>query len=231
MGVARGRELTCAELVRELTVLRQNKDSLRLAEFNVRLKDLLYPKTEPDLPRYLTQDPDAAVGAFMTTIGFFIDVAPDEVWDITRLTYHPEDYQYVEGYPGDAEVQEAKPASPSAVPAASPITRPASFALPNAAPSPVLPPVPATPPPLPPRTPARPAVSSPRETSVSTPRRPSNAEIRSMVEAVFPPTGNAEEQLPQILEMLGTLADRYGDEAIRDLYFFNVQHGKFEWLG
>jgi hypothetical protein len=52
-----------------------------------------------------------------------------------------------------------------------------------------------------------------------------------MVEALFPVgVGSEEERLPKILSLLETLALRYGDETIRDLYFFNPDHNSFEWL-
>jgi hypothetical protein len=234
MGIARGREVTCAEMVRELTVLKQTKDTLRLAEFISRLKDVLYPKSEPELPRYLTQDPDKAVGALLTTLNFFMDVEPEGIWDMTRLAYHPEDFAFEE----DAALATSSTSSSAnaATPKSSspPSPKPS---LASSAPKPV-PPLAAYYPPeksldstrAPLALPKAEARAEVEETSgVTEEKTPSFAEIRTMVEAVFPPSTDNEKYLSNILEMLSTLATRYNDESIRDLYYFNAETGKFEW--
>lgn len=228
MGIARGREVTCAEMVRELTVLKQTKDTLRLAEFISRLKDVLYPKSEPELPRYLTQDPDKAVGALLTTLNFFMDVEPEAIWDMTRLAYHPEDFAFEEDTTANSTpnpVVSKSPAPPSPKPSTATAPKP-------------IPPLAAYYPPekssgdaqIPPATPKAAAPKELEEVEDEAEEKaPSSREIRAMVEAVFPPSADHEKYLPNILEMLSTLATRYNDESIRDLYYFNAETGKFEW--
>ncbi len=57
--------------------------------------------------------------------------------------------------------------------------------------------------------------------------QPSYQDIKKMVDAVFPQS--SEPDFKGIVAMLNTLSEKYDDEKIRDLYFYNEQVGKFQW--
>jgi hypothetical protein len=62
------------------------------------------------------------------------------------------------------------------------------------------------------------------------PERPSNSEIKKMVEQMFPVNkAKQDSDYDKIVTMLNTLSDRYQDQSIQDLYFFNEKEGSFQW--
>lgn len=248
IGIVKGREVTYSEIIRELTVITQNNDMLRLAEFTSRLKEVLFPPLDSEMAaRYLTDDQDRAVQICMTTLSFFIGVDPSGIWSLVQTALHPE-YFAIEPAGRTAPVQLQQPVAreqldgqtlnaPQENRSAVRTARPASSGAPLQAPepvaaTPVVPTQAATQPPVIPAAPkADASLPSAGAQRPGTPGRPSNKEIRGMVEALFPPNEQSEdERLPKILNLLETLAIRYGDESIRDVYFFNSERGRFEWL-
>ena len=239
VGVAKGREVTGADLVRELTVINQNKDTLRLAEFAARLQEVLLPKADDEFLKFIPSSRDDAAASYLSAISFFIGVTPEAIWAMVKTAFHPElfDGQLA----ASAEIQPASdakfasqnvasaPQTPAPLPKMSsvePVAMPKSTETQNATRPPstmrdvvnsvgnVQQPV---------------AANSPEKKIVV--NRPGNKEIRGMVEALFPPQeGSDDERLPKILSLLETLSVRYGDETISDLYYFNSERSRFEWL-
>lgn len=243
IGIVKGREVTYAEIVRELTVITQANDMLRLAEFTSRLKEVLFPRSEETMVKtYLVEDQDATVSTCMNALSFFIGVEPSSIWSLVRTAFHPE-YFAIEPAQRPAAVPASAAPRPIARPASNvnlssnttsaPVTAVPSAGVQSAKPSRVESERPQASSHV--NTPAASRngapLPSPAEQRPGTPGRPSNKEIRSMVEALFPPNEQSEdERLPKILNLLETLSIRYGDESIRDVYFFNSDRGRFEWL-
>ncbi len=224
VGIAKGREVTGAELVKELTAINQSRDTLRLAEFSTRLKEVLFPKNDELATIYLAAVPDEATTTYLDILSFFIGVEGGGIWEMVQSAFHPELTDAIIRADMEAlqpkAVIRARSSSPDSI---------------------VQPPVVSS------------AVSSntlrrslettaSSATEMATPstvvvdqaavvKRPTNAEIKAMVEALIPPNEGSEEvRLPKILNVLETLAVRYGDENIRELYFFNTEQGVFEWM-
>lgn len=257
VGVIKGREVTYAEIIRELTVITQSNDTLRLAEFTSRLKEVLFPKTDEELvARYFDDEQDEAVSECMSALSFFMGIDPSAIWAMVQTAFHPEYFDIqppvtpapvaVNTVPSPTpsarvknEVSQPQPPRRPSVPntvLSSPVVSPAqNFSAPVQPPPVVAPPlsrnsVPGgNSAPTQSRDASLPIVSTSERPT--TPGRPSNKEVRNMVEALFPPQeGSEEERLPKILNLLETLSVRYGDDSIRDVYFFNSERGRFEWL-
>lgn len=236
VGVAKGREVTGADLIKELTLINQTKDNLRLAEFTSRLGDVLLPKTDDVLLKYIPINRNDAAAAYLNLISFFVGVVPETIWAMVRTAFHPENYDTAVVPETGTSASQTSPANSQSGKSVNrtvsdmPLTYPAQTMKPStigevpqpkkAAPSIALPPK---------KEVALPSSSAPARPQSSS--RPTNKEIRSMVDALFPPQeGTEEERLPKVLNLLETLAVRYGDESVRDLYFFNSERGRFEWL-
>jgi hypothetical protein len=224
VGVAKGREVTGAELVKELTAINQSRDTLRLAEFTTRLKEVLFPKNDELALTYFAAIPDEATTTYLDILSFFIGVEGGGIWEMVQSAFHPELADAI--FRADREVLQSKtsvrsrPTSSETVVPAVPVTNSRISTTPLRSPA---------------------ATVSPVSEMVVPPnavvedqavvKRPSNAEIKAMVEALIPPHEASEEmRLPKILNLLETLAVRYGDDTIRELYFFNAEQGTFEWV-
>lgn len=235
VGVAKGREVSGADLVRELMVINQNKDTLRLAEFAARLREVLLPKTDDEFLKFIPSSRDDAAALYLSTISFFIGVTPETIWAMVKTAFHPElfDGQLTASPEETKSVSSIKSVNQSV--GAGPQQNMSGVA---------------------PQTAVKTAGTEAATTPSSTPRdilssvgkdqqavpasvsekkiivnRPGNKEIRGMVEALFPmQEGTEDERLPKILSLLETLSVRYGDDTIRDLYYFNSERSRFEWL-
>lgn len=62
------------------------------------------------------------------------------------------------------------------------------------------------------------------------PPHPSISNIQKIIDAQFEKDKNGQYvDIAGVLAMLATLAERYGDESIRDWYYFDETTGKFHW--
>ncbi|MBU0596859.1 hypothetical protein KJ641_00030 [Patescibacteria group bacterium] len=75
--------------------------------------------------------------------------------------------------------------------------------------------------------------SVPKEKPIEKPKeknKPTPAEIKKLVETRFKPNTEGEiENIEGVMAMLDSLAEEYGDERIRELYYFDEDSEKFIW--
>ncbi len=215
VGVSKGREITLADLFRELSLIKQANDTLRMAEFITRLRDVLFPKTDTLLDEYVPMEAERGANVLTDVMLFFLEVVPESFYAVMQTSLHPEYYET-----GAAEGESASPAEEaeadlSSEPAEESIEGAESVAPAQSEEAGID------------ESAATPNVS---EETPRAPSRPTNTELRAMVEALIPADLPPEEQAPRIVEMLSDLADRYHDETIRDVYYFDETTGRFEWL-
>ena len=92
IGMWQGKIVTLAETIKQMELIRSyDYDSVKMAEFESRLKQIMFPKPEADLLfyKYFIVEPDVAVKRFMDLMDFFLSVTPDEIWGIVEVFLHP----------------------------------------------------------------------------------------------------------------------------------------------
>jgi len=93
VGSWRDKSVTIAECFEQMKLLRSyNYDSIKMAEFESKLKQIIFPKPEADLLfyEYFTVDPNTAVRRFVDLMDFFLSVGPDEIWKVVDEFIHKE---------------------------------------------------------------------------------------------------------------------------------------------
>ena len=93
VGSWQGKAVNIAECVRQMKLIQSyNYDSIKMAEFEGRLKQIIFPKPNTDLlfAKYVTIDPDVLVERFVDFMDFFLSVEPADIWEIIDEFLHPE---------------------------------------------------------------------------------------------------------------------------------------------
>ena len=155
IGVWQGKNVTVAEIVKEINSIDSSGDSLAQADFESRLRQIMFPADEVS-QKYLTADPEQAKDQFLDLISFFQTFTQENIWFVVDAFLNPEKYQGVA--PG-----EAAPESTSTVVAPGKFTVPETIR-PSAPPA---------------------AVSKPVAPAQSAPVKPTPVQIKSQIEKEF----------------------------------------------
>jgi len=227
VGVWQGKTLLVSDLVKEIEIINQRKDSLRLAEILTRLQEILFPKdleTQSTLQKYVLVDSEIVVNLFVDLINFFIGVQSEQIVALVDGLIHGEKFEVIqellatkaetESVESATNASQIPPTLESKEVIQNPtLSTPASFKQKNSL-----------------TTENKSVTAQVTKNSPSAITRPTNREIKKMIEELFPPNpqGNIVE-FERVIAMLNTLADRYKDSSIRDLYFYNEKDGNFYW--
>lgn len=201
VGTWQGKDLSVADLVREITIVNQEKkeSSLRFAEVLAKVHEMYFPENpEADeyLERYVTISAQEAAVRFVDLVNFFLGVDGSLIEATVEGLLHGEKLEQIMA----ANAEEEKNLQVATAP--------------------------------------KPVVSKKIENKVpvenkvpeTKQERPSNGEIKKMVEQMFPPNkAKQDSDYDKIVAMLNTLSDRYQDQSIQDLYFYNEKEGSFQW--
>lgn len=213
---AAGKEMTMTGLVEQVRLLKSfANDTIRAAEFYEKTQRMLFAGTEKDtIYEYVIIDRRVAVERLIDLVNFVTTVEPDRIWEIVEATVFMSTAQVA---PDEVpEIVTLKPVIPKA-PAEAPKPRTetispavAALAKPAAAPASAKPPMP------------------PRPTAIAA--KPSYAEIKKKIEAVFPKdaSGNFVD-LDGAMTALEGAAEKYNDPKIAELLFFDEAENKFKW--
>jgi hypothetical protein len=214
IGIWKEENVYLSDIVKEIKILNSNKkeESLRWAELLSRLKQVLFSRSGLLAEKYIRADKDEVVNRLADLITFFIGVEKDKILYIVEGYVNPD--RYVGEVSRRSSVLEAPISSITKLPnSSSPITLVNTAQADN-------------------KKQNDRNISSTFLSSVTdqSQNRPSNEQIKQMVEAMFPVQNqNNQESFEKIVATLNTLSDQYKDESIKDLYFYNEKEGKFQW--
>ncbi len=203
VGVWQGKNVTVAQLVKEIGSVYKSGDSLAQADFESRLQQIMFP--DETAKKYFTADPEDAKERFLDLVSFFQTFTQENIWYVVDAFLNPEKYQNVT--PGEA---------PSAVvPKAIPPKPPAPIvAKPPAPPTPVTKPVA---PSQPPAKPVAPAKSTPQQ-------------IKSQVESQFKKDAEGDfADIEGVMAKLSELAEKNNDPKIAEMIYYDEKENKFKW--
>ena len=232
IGKINNQEVTIASFVKDLILANQQKNTLRLAELSSSLENMLFPddeKLDQYFDHFIFVEPDDAVSNIINFIHFLLGVKPDKIKSVVEVLIHEEKYELLlkaqnekEGNGQTFENQLEKitasipnkttinpvPPQVQVVDSGKKIeTQTQSFSSSLT---------------------TQQQTKTPLKTEVANRIRPSNQDIKKMVDQVFSPSSTVD--FKGILTMLDTLAEKYNDDSICELYIFNEETGNFEWV-
>ncbi len=224
VGAWKEREVTVAELVKEIQVISKRNDSLEQAEFESKLKEIMFPN-DPLTEKYLSAEPDQAVQRFVDLVVFFDAVKEGSIWFVVDNFLNPEKYQNV--FPGKMPA----PTIPSSASASAVTPKPSV--------------VPSKPEikPEPKKEEVKPISSLPRQSSVPkpttspqsaskppAPAKPTPQEIKLVVDSQFKKDAEGNfADVAAVMAKLSELAEKYNDQKIADMVYYDEKENKFKW--
>ena len=218
IGSWKGKEVAVAELVQEIiTINKRGESSLVQAEFESKLKQILFPKNNPLLEKYALANPDDAVNRFIDLVVFFTTVEAKDIWNIADNSLRRRKEDLLKSNPTASTPTSAtqKPPTISTVTSKPPL-----------APSPAPTTQPATQSPKP--NPPQPIVTKP--VPVVAPAVPTPQQIKTQVELRFSRDEDGQfENVEDVFTMLDRLAKQYSNPKIADMLYFDEAEGKFKW--
>lgn len=208
LGMWQGKEVFSPEIIKELTDVGFEEDSLQQAEFQSKLSQILFPDNEL-VEKYFFATSDVAVKKFISLAIFLQTVDEKEIWLAVDSFIYPEKYK-------DKVLAELSSA-----------TKPVSISAPPATPakpiSVVLSPPPSTP--AKPAAPAQPVVVKPVASTKPTPQQ-----VKSQIESQFKKdTDGNFEDIEGVMAKLSDLAEKNNDPKIADMIYFDETENKFKW--
>lgn len=209
-GFWKGKEVKITDLVKEINlIVRRGGDSIAQAEFESKLKQIMFPKADSLPAKYVYVNPDESVNKFIDLVVFFQAVEPKEIDAVIDNFLHPENNPAKTSTDDSGPARVAVKKVPASVPPVPPASRPSS-AVGLPAPRAVAP--------------AKPAQPKPE------PKKLSPAQIKSQIEVQFKKSVDGQFQdLDGVLNRLNQLAEQYHDQSIADLYYFDEKDGTFKW--
>ena len=218
VGVWKGKNITVAELIKEIDSVYKTGDTLAQADFESRLRQIMFP--DETTKKYFTVDPEQAKEEFLDLVSFFQTFTEENIWYVVDAFLNPKKYQNVP--PGEPP----------------PVTTPAAPVATTAKPAPVVrPPVPTTYTPKPVVLPQ--PVVKPIQSPVTPPapplgkrgiERPTPTQVKSQIESQFKKDADGNfADIEGVYKKLGELAEKYDDAKINDLIYYDESSGKFLW--
>ncbi|PIT88727.1 MAG: hypothetical protein COU29_00550 [Candidatus Magasanikbacteria bacterium CG10_big_fil_rev_8_21_14_0_10_36_32] len=211
VGYGKGNsEIKIVDLIKELTLINsRGRDSMAMAEFYEKIKNLLFPSNDSWLKEFIDVDYKEAVMKMVDLMDFFITVESDDLPGIMDMYLHSELYPTASTVaPTSAkQVQSISFNQPETVKEKK-VVLPAKKTEVKA--------IVSTPTPIPPK-PVKPPV-------------PSYLDIKKEVNLVFKKDQDGEfVDLDGVLNKLSELAVKYSDNKIAELYYFDEKENKFKW--
>lgn len=227
VGMYKGKDYTMQDLIKEVTLIEQNDDSLKLAELLSRLQTIIFydPKLFGD---YIDVSPEDVVNTVINLVTFCIGVKPESVWHVAEANVHEDRFEQVLTNPENKTQLTTQVVPPQSSTSTAPRT--SNIKLP-----PPLPPV-ISPPTTNSVTPQKKNVSiesSLKQKNTGIPpvsKRPSNTEIKTRIEQKYPTAPSGEiTNFEEVTSLLASIAEKYHDPSIEELCYYNEQDGKFYW--
>lgn len=111
VGTWQGKNITVAEAIKEIDSVYKSGDSLAQADFESRLRQIMFPSNEMS-QKYLTANSEKAKEEFLDLVSFFETFTQENIWFVVDAFLNPEKYQNVPA--GQAPPAPAKTPTPSA---------------------------------------------------------------------------------------------------------------------
>lgn len=203
VGVWQSKNVTVAELVKEIDSVYKSGDSLAVADFESRLRQIMFP--DEVSKKYFTADPEQAKERFLDLVSFFQTFTQENIWYVVDAFLNPEKYQNV-------PAGQAPPTTPPAAPITATLKpAPAVKSSTPSAPAPK------------PATPPQPA----KQTS---PAKPTLQQIKSQIESQFKKDAEGNfADIEGVMAKLNELADKNNDPKIAEMIYFDEKDNKFKW--
>lgn len=216
VGMNKGVAYSIAELVNDAKRIEAQNNSLQTAEELSRVGSIIF--YEPKLmDQYIVADHDTVITDVLNMVTLFLGVSAENIFYMMDGIVHPEKYQ---------ALLEKKFTKPSSVPVGSKVNTSVV-----SSPTATLQPPKIQPTSTPqPRVENKPTIKTTSNSKTSALGRPSNNDIKKMVEALFPTPPSGEiAHVEEVVAMLTTLAEKYQDSSIEELCYYNEQQGSFHW--
>jgi len=227
VGMWQGREIYFPEVIKEVTDIGFEEDSLRQAEFQNKLSQILFPNNE-FVEKYFFATSDVAVKRFISLAIFLQSVDEKEIWLAVDSFMYPEKYTnkiLVEISPKNTPTVPATPVATTPKPA--PVVRPP---VPTTyTPKPVVPPQPVV---KPIQSPATPPASPLGKRGIERPAslKPTPQQVKSQIESQFKKDANGNFiDIEGVMAKLNELAEKNNDPKIAEMIYFDESSGKFLW--
>ena len=205
VGVWQGKNVTVAALVKEIDSVYGGGDSLAIADFESRLRQIMFPDEIAN--KYFTADPEEAKERFLDLVSFFETFTQENIWYVVDAFINPEKYQNV---------------APGETPAIAPVTQATTTPKPTPTAQPSAP----TLAPAPKPAPANPPLPRPSGelTKPSALIKLTSQQIKSQIEKEF-----STEDVEGIMGKLNELAEKNNDPKIAEMIYYDESSGKFLW--
>lgn len=97
LGVWQGKDITVADMVKEVVSLYQrNSSSIEKSNLFTKLTDILFPPNEAEAEKYFLAKPERVVGRFVDLIHFFLGVAPEKIYAMADAYMHTDRYARIQ---------------------------------------------------------------------------------------------------------------------------------------
>jgi len=201
VGKWKGNNVTVAGLVKEINEISKRKDSLEQAEFESKLKQIMFPN-DPLVSKYFTADSDKAVQGFIDLVVFFDIINEKEIWRVVENFLNPEKYQGV-------VAGEVTPALENV----SAATTPSKLVVPETI------------------RPSVPQSSALAQTPIVEPQgRLTMGQIKSQIESQFKKDSDGNfVDIEGVMAKLNELAEKNNDPKIVEMYYYDETEDKFRW--
>jgi len=242
IGVWGGKDVTVAELVKEIKLIGDRKDSLEQAEFESQISQIFFPNN-PLVDEYVLVDFDKAVQRFVDLVMFFQIIDENSIWVVVNNFINSKNFKNVNS------VEEFPVSKKRALPTTLKSGEPSSSEPQNLASKfesmsknldleieeskkqeekPITPAAPVAK-----AEPEKPVIvkQTPQEKPVVEPQaRLSTAQIKSQIESEFKKDidGNFIN-IEGVMRKLEEFTEMYNDPKIADLIYYDEEDDKFKW--
>ncbi|MEK7131520.1 MAG: hypothetical protein AAB797_02175 [Patescibacteria group bacterium] len=200
VGVWQGKNVTVAEVVKEIGSVYKTGDTLAKADFESRLRQIMFP--DETAKKYFTADPEEAKERFLDLVSFFQTFTQENIWFVVDAFLNPEKYQ-------NAAPEKAPTAIAPNVKAA-PVVAPKSPSQPQV---------------VPPKKEAPKLVVPPTIRPKPTP-----TQVKAQIESQFKKDvdGNFAD-IEGVMAKLSELAEKNNDSKIAEMIYYDEKENKFKW--
>ena len=203
IGEWQGKNVTVAELVKEIGSVYDKEDSLSQADFESKLRQIISPEEEVS-KKYFIADPEKTKERFLYLVAFFETFTEENIWYVVDAFLNPEKYQKT------ASGAVLKPVSSNP-----PLPRPSGES------------------PKPSTVPLQPAPNKEEPKLVVPPTirpTPSPAQIKSQIESQFKKDADGNfTDIEGVMAKLNELSEKNNDPKIAEMMYYDETENKFKW--
>jgi len=105
VGNWQSKEVTISELAKEIANIEQKGSSLDRAEFETKLKQIMFPN-DPIAQKYTLVDPNVGVERFIDLVVFFQNISENQIWEVVNNFLYADVKESVEKKPAPEPVVE-----------------------------------------------------------------------------------------------------------------------------